>query len=123
MFLLIPDFADVGYAGDNSLCLHLVNTFFGSQVYSHFYLQCKRSRFDPWLGKIPWKRNVYALQYSGLKNSMNCIIHGVAKSQTRPSDFHSLLPYQNEIIFPYCLTVNISAAKHSLLCLYMWLFN
>ena len=31
------------------------------------------------------------LQYSGLKNSMVCIVHGVAKSQTWQSHFHSLL--------------------------------
>ena len=30
----------------------------------------------------------YPLQYSGLENSMDCIVHGVAKSQTRPNDFH-----------------------------------
>ena len=28
------------------------------------------------------------LQYSGLENSMNCIVHGVVKSWTRLSDFH-----------------------------------
>ena len=28
------------------------------------------------------------MQYSGLENSMDCIVHGVAKSQTRLSDFH-----------------------------------
>ena len=33
----------------------------------------------------------YPLQYSGLENSMNCIVHGVAKSQTRLSDFHFTL--------------------------------
>ena len=27
-------------------------------------------------GKIPWKREVYPLQYSGLENSMDCIVHG-----------------------------------------------
>ena len=27
-------------------------------------------------------------QYSGLENSMDCIVHGVAKSQTQLSDFH-----------------------------------
>ena len=26
----------------------------------------------------------------GLENSMDCIVHGVAKSRTRLSDFHSL---------------------------------
>ena len=30
----------------------------------------------------------YPLQYSGLENSMDCIVHGIAKSQTRLSDFH-----------------------------------
>ena len=30
----------------------------------------------------------YPLQYSGLENSMGCIVHGVAKSWTRLSDFH-----------------------------------
>ena len=32
----------------------------------------------------------YPLQYFGLENSMDCIVHGVAKSQTRLSDFHVL---------------------------------
>ena len=30
----------------------------------------------------------YPLQHSGLQNSMDCIVHGVAKSQTWLSDFH-----------------------------------
>ena len=30
----------------------------------------------------------YPLQYSGLENSMDCIVHGVAKRWTRLSDFH-----------------------------------
>ena len=30
----------------------------------------------------------YLLQYSGLENSTECIVHGVAKSQTRLSNFH-----------------------------------
>ena len=41
-----------------------------------------------WLGKSPGKAKSYSFQCSGLKNSMNCIVHGVAKSQTRLSDFH-----------------------------------
>ena len=39
---------------------------------------------DP--GSIPGL--VYPLQYSGLENSMDCIVHGVTKSWTRLSDFH-----------------------------------
>ena len=29
------------------------------------------------------------LQYSGLENSIDCVVHGVAKSRARQSDFHS----------------------------------
>ena len=42
----------------------------------------------PGLGKIPREGKGYPLQYSGLENSMDYLIHGVAKSQTRLSDFH-----------------------------------
>ena len=31
----------------------------------------------------------YPLLYSGLENSMDCIVHGVAECQTRLSEFHS----------------------------------
>ena len=30
----------------------------------------------------------YTLQYSGLENSTDCIVHGVTKSRKRLSDFH-----------------------------------
>ena len=36
---------------------------------------------ETWVGKTPGQRKVYPLQYSGLENSMGCIVHGVAKSQ------------------------------------------
>ena len=42
----------------------------------------------PGLGRSPREGNSYPLQYSDLKNSMDCIVYGVAKSQTRLSDFH-----------------------------------
>ena len=42
----------------------------------------------PGLGRSPGKGKGYPLQYSGLENSMDCIVHGVAKSQTGLSDFH-----------------------------------
>ena len=42
----------------------------------------------PGLGKSPGEGNSYPLQYSGLENSVHCIVHGVAKSQTQLSDFH-----------------------------------
>ena len=36
----------------------------------------------PGLGRSPGEETGYPLQYSGLKNSMDCIVHGVTKSQT-----------------------------------------
>jgi len=32
------------------------------------------------LGRYPGEGNGYPLQYSGLESSMDCIVHGVAKS-------------------------------------------
>ena len=43
----------------------------------------------PGLGRPPREGNGNPLQYSGLENSKDCIVHGVAKSQTGLSDFHS----------------------------------
>ena len=42
----------------------------------------------PGLGRSPGEGKGYPLQYSGLENSMNCIVHEDTKSQTRLRDFH-----------------------------------
>ena len=42
----------------------------------------------PGLGRSPGEGNSYPLQYFGLENSMDSIIHGVRKSWTQLSDFH-----------------------------------
>ena len=95
-------------------------------------LQCRRPRFNSWVGKICWRRDRlptpvflgfpcgsageeparnagdlgsipglerspgegkgYPLQCSGLENFIDCIVHGVAKSGTRLSDFHFHFP-------------------------------
>ena len=34
------------------------------------------------LGKPPWEENCYSLQYSGLENSADCIVHELANSWT-----------------------------------------
>ena len=36
----------------------------------------------PGLGKSPEEGKGYSLQYSGLENSLDCIVHGVTKSWT-----------------------------------------
>ena len=45
----------------------------------------------PGLGRSPEEGKGYPLQYSGLQNSMDCVVHGVKKSQTWLSDFHFLM--------------------------------
>ena len=42
----------------------------------------------PGLGRSPGEGKGYPLQYSGLENPMDCIVHGVAKSRTQLSNFH-----------------------------------
>ena len=42
----------------------------------------------PGLGRSPGEGKGCPPQYSGLENSVNCIVHGVAKSWTWLSDFH-----------------------------------
>ena len=42
----------------------------------------------PGLGRSPGAGKGYSLQYSGLEKSMDCIVYGISKSQTRLSDFH-----------------------------------
>ena len=44
----------------------------------------------PALGRSPGETKGYPLQYSGLENSMDCIVHGVAKNQTQLNNFRSI---------------------------------
>ena len=43
----------------------------------------------PGLGRSPGEGKSYPLCYSGLKNSMDCVVHGVAKGGTQLSDFYT----------------------------------
>jgi len=47
----------------------------------------------PGLGRSREEGNGYPFQYSGLKNSMDCILHGVTKSQTQLTAFHIIIDY------------------------------
>ena len=42
----------------------------------------------PGLGRASGEGKGYPLQYSGLGNSMDCVVQGVTKSRTQLSDFH-----------------------------------
>ena len=51
---------------------------------------------ETWVRSLGWEDSPgegkgYLLQYSILENSMDCIVFGVAKGQTRLSNFHSLI--------------------------------
>ena len=56
------------------------------------------------LGRSPGEGKGYPLQCSGLENSMDCIVHGVPKSQTRLSDFrftsYIILQFMRHVIWP-----------------------
>ena len=48
----------------------------------------------PGLERSPGEGKGYLLQYSGLENSMNCIVYGIAKSQVWLSNFWAFLVAQ-----------------------------
>ena len=50
----------------------------------------------PGLGRSPGEGNSYPLSYSGLENSKDCVVHGVAKSQTQLSNFHFHFHFQSK---------------------------
>ena len=51
----------------------------------------------PGLGRSPGEGKDYPLQYSGLENSMDCLVHGVTKCRTQLSDFHFTSFFSKEI--------------------------
>ena len=62
---------------------------------------------ETWVQSLDWedpleKGKATQLQYPGLENSMAYIVHGVAKSETRLSDFHlaSFPPFPRYYEFP-----------------------
>ena len=62
------------------------------------------------LGRSPGEGKGCPLQYSGLENSMECIVHGVAKSQTGLGDFH----------FQFQEGKNVGSLPNKLTCSLEW---
>ena len=70
--------------------------------------QCRRCRFHPWVGKIPWSRKWESTQYSCLEDSMDrgawqAAVHGVAKSQGQMRDWahmHAQEQTSSSPVFP-----------------------
>ena len=56
----------------------------------------------PGLGRCPGDGKGYPLQYSGLENSMDCVVDGVAKSWTRLSDLH----FHHKFVFCICDSIS-----------------
>ena len=65
-----------------------VASFPGSSAGKESTCNAEDSVLIPGLGRSPGEGNSYPLQYTGLENSMDCIVHEVAKSQTWLSNFH-----------------------------------
>ena len=74
----------MGPNGDSLDTLHFPNSSVGKES------ACSVGDLGsmPGLGRSPGEGKGYRLQYSGLDNSMDCIVHEVAKSWTRLSDLH-----------------------------------
>ena len=58
----------------------------------------------PGLERSPGEGKDYPLQYSGLENSMDYIVHGVIKSRTRLSDFHFTFSWASEFLLSNLLS-------------------
>ena len=56
----------------------------------------------PELGRSPGERKCYPLQYSGLENSTDYIVHGVTRSWTQLNDFHFTFMFSLKIGFKRC---------------------
>ena len=76
---------------------------------------------ETWVWSLGWedpleKGTTYPLQYSGLENSMNCIVHRVAKSWTQLSDFHlhlqEFLEYGFICLFTCHISVSLSESEN-----------
>ena len=74
----------------------------------------------PGLGGSPREGNASPLQYSGLANSMDCMVHEVKKSQTGLNDFHfpSIRVFSSESAFclrwPKYWSFSFIISSHSL---------
>ena len=87
-----------------------VNNFYFNKVSEIYYVA-----LDLELRRSPGERNGYPLQYSGLENSMDSIVHGVTKSQTWLSDFHfHFFPNQFSSVQFSCSVMPESLQLHGL---------
>ena len=74
--------------------------------------------FNPGSGRSLEGGNGNPLQYSGLENSMYCLVHGISKSQTQLSDFHFTSFYISSLIAQ--LVKNLPAMQETLVGFLGW---
>ena len=83
----------------------------------------------PGLGRYPGEGKGYPLQYSGLENSMDCIVHRVTKSRTRLSYLHFLVLRKAFLLilqyfpFPFIFWSFPGTPISWMLGLYVWGFS
>ena len=81
--------------------------------------QCRRHRFNPWVGKYPGEGNGYPLQYSCLENHMErgawwATVHGVTKSDTTKGLNNNINNSLFGIICPVCCRMTLQASLTSI---------
>ena len=67
--------------------------------------------FQPWVENVPEEGNSHSLQYSGLENSLDGIVHGVAKSPKQLKDFHLVKAMIFPVVRYRCKTCTIKKAE------------
>ena len=98
-------------------------------VFNKFYLMAQTVKnlpagdlgLIPGLGRSPGERKGYPLQYSGLENSMDCIIHGVTNGRTRLNNFHFHRFAINILPRSKCLLISCGAHENKI-CHYFHVF-
>ena len=87
--------------------------------------QCKRHRrpgFDPWVGKICWRRKWQPTpvclpgESHGQRSLAGCVVHGVTKSQTWLSDWVHILHDWPQV---YRFFYGLSILFHWSICLFL----
>ena len=65
-----------------------------------------RPQFTAWVGKIPWRRERLPLQYSGLENSMDYIVHGSQRVRHNCTNLGKMHKYSVslEIVISFSMT-------------------
>ena len=73
----------------NCGCFNCLRLFMAQVI--KICLHCGRLVFNPWVGKIPWRKECNPLQYSYLENPMDrgawqATVHGITKSRIGLND-------------------------------------